>query len=32
MAESCYLAKEDGIKTCESCWAKAACEKWKNLR
>jgi hypothetical protein len=27
--ESCYLGKEDGIKTCESCWAKSACGKTK---
>ena len=24
--DSSYLAKEQGIMTCESCWAKIACE------
>ena len=27
MPESCYLAKEQGIKDCEECYAKVACKK-----
>jgi hypothetical protein len=23
--EACYLAKEQGINTCESCWANCGC-------
>lgn len=30
--DSCYMAKEQGINTCESCWAVSACSKMeKNM-
>jgi hypothetical protein len=27
--DSCYFGKEQGIFTCESCWANLACIKHK---